>query len=260
MATPASTFADMADTPRGTIAVRAARVGRADLGEGTATVDDDVLTIIALAGGAERMLRIPLSAIDALAMDGDDLVVSVRDGRQVAIASAEVGRLRADVVARCFALPELTRTLRTFGSRRGQRGRRPNAAADQQRFFAPLVDARRAASKSSSPAETIAAFESAALTKSVDDALHRFAVERFGQNAPARRALEAELVDSSEPLHAALRLLAERAAEAKERAEEIRAWRAWSLSLRDVFEAADRVWVALDVALDDAHISASRAQ
>jgi hypothetical protein len=201
----------MAETPRGTIAVSAARVGRADLGEGTATIDDDVLTIMARPSGAERMLRIPIPAIDGLAIDGDDVVVSVRDGRQVAMTSGDAARLHQDIAARCFVLPELTRTLRTFGSRRGRRGRRPNAAADQQRFFAPFVDARRVASKSPSPAETIAAFESAALTRALEDALRRFAVERFGQNGPARRALEAELVDSSEPLQAALRALAERA-------------------------------------------------
>jgi len=248
----------MADTPRGTIAVSAARVGRADLGEGTATIDDDVLTIIARPGGAEKLLRIPISAIDALAIDGDEVIVSVRDGRQVALTSQDAARLHHDVVARCFVLPELTRTLRTFGSRRGQHGRRPSAAAEQQRFFAPLVDARRAASKTPSPSETIDAFETAALTRALDDALHRFAVERFGQNGPARRALEAELVDSSEPLQTALRRLGELASEARENADEIRAWRSWALSLRDVFEAADRVWVALDVALDAAHVSASR--
>jgi len=248
----------MADTPRGTIAVSAARVGRADLGEGTATVDDDVLTVIARPSGAERLLRIPISAIDALAIDGDEVVVSVRDGRQVAMTSGDAAHLHHEIVARCFVLPELTRTLRTFGSRRGQRGRRPGAAAEQQKFFATLVDARRAASKSSSAAETIAAFESAALTRSLDEALRRFASERFGQNGPARRALEAELVDASEPLHAALRALGERASAAVEHADEIRAWRSWAASLRDVFEAADRVWVALDGALDAAHVTAIR--
>jgi hypothetical protein len=250
----------MADTPRGTIAVSAARVGRADLGEATATVDDDVLTVIARPGGAERLLRIPISAIDGLAIDGDDVVVSVRDGRQVALTSGDAAKLHHEIVTRCFVLPELTRTLRTFGSRRGQRGRRPNAAADQQRFFAPLVDARRVASKSPPPSagETIAAFESAALTRALDEALRKFANERFGQNGPLRRALEAELGDSAEPLQAALRTLGERASEAREQADEIRAWRAWAISLRNVFEAADRVWVTLDEALDAAHVTASR--
>ena len=107
----------MADTPRGTIAVSAARVGRADLGQGTATVDDDVLTVIARPSGAERLLRIPISAIDALAIDGDEIVVLVRDGRQVAMTSGDAAQLHREIVARCFVLPELTRTLRTFGSR-----------------------------------------------------------------------------------------------------------------------------------------------
>lgn len=249
----------MADTPRGTIVVTAARVGRTDLGEGTAAVDDDALTIIGRSAGAERTLRIPLSAIDALAVEGGELVVSVRDGRQISIASETGEELQREIVARTFVLPELTRTLRTFGSRRGQRGRRPNAAADQQRFFAPLVDARRAASKHASRKDVIEAFDSTELTRSLEDALRRFAVERFGQNGPARRALEAELVDSSERLHVALKTLGERSGEARDRADEIRAWRAWAISLRDVFEAADRVWVALDVALDEAHLLASRA-
>src|SRR5690242_6655283 len=190
----------MAETPRGTVIVIAARVGSTDLGEGTAAVDDDALTIIGRVAGAERTLRIPLSAIDALAIENGELVISVRDGRQVAISSEEGDELRREIVVRTLVLPELTRTLRTFGSRRGQRGRRPHASAEQQRFFAPLVDARRSASKGSSHQEMIEAFDSAALTRSLEDALRRFAVERFGQNGPARRALEAELVDSSEPL------------------------------------------------------------
>jgi len=84
------------------------------------------------------------------------------------------------------------------------------------------------------------------------------ALSGFGQNGPARRALEAELLDSTEPLQAALRALGERASEARDQADEIRAWRAWALSLRNVFEAADRVWVTLDDALDAAHATASR--
>jgi hypothetical protein len=249
----------MTEASHRTIEVSATRVGRTELGEGNVAVDDDALTVVArLAGGGERLLRIPLSAIDTIALDGDEFVVSVRDGRQVTMTTAGGAQLRDEIVARCFTLPELTRTLRAFGSRRGQRGRRPTAAAEQQRFFAPFVDARRTASKNPSPVETIAAFESAALVRALDDALRRFAIERFGQNGPARRALEAELVDSSEPLHVALRILAERAIDARDRADEIRAWRTWALSLREVFEAADRVWVALDVVLDAAHVTASR--
>lgn len=247
----------MADS-HGGIAVSAARVGRAELGAATVVVDDDVLMIVSHSDGGERSLRVPLSAIDTLVLEGDALTIAVRDGRRLELASANAAALHAEIASRCFALPELTRTLRSFGSRRGQRGRRPASATDQQRFFAPLVDARRAASKGKSRTDMIDAFQSAALTSALEDALHRFAVERFGQNGPARRALEAELVDSSEPLQLALKRLGESAAEARERTDEIRAWRVWSLTLRDLFEAADRVWIALDAALDAAHVSASR--
>src|ERR1051326_8250427 len=141
----------MAEPPRGTIVVAAARIGSTDLGEGTAAGDDEALTVVGRAvDGAERTLRIPLSAIDALDVEDGALVVSVRDGRQISLSSDACDALHRDIAARTFVLPELTRTLRTFGSRRGQRGRRPNAPAEQQRFFAPLVDARRSASKVSS--------------------------------------------------------------------------------------------------------------
>lgn len=254
----------MAETPRGTIGagaveVSAARLGRSELGAGAVSVDDDAFTLVARTAEGDRVLRVPLSAIDSLDVSGDELAVLVRDGRQIIITTGEGARLRDDLCARCFTLPELTRALRAFGSRRRQRGTRATAAAEQQRFFAPFVDARRAASKTASPPDAIAAFDSAALVRAVDEALRRLVGERFGESGPARRALEAELADSCEPLYDALRVMGERAAEARARAGDLRAWRAWSLSLRDLFEAADRAWLLLDAALDLASRIPTRA-
>jgi hypothetical protein len=145
-----------------------------------------------------------------------------------------------------------------IGSRRGRSSVRETEAAEQRRFFAGLMDARRSvgaelsemATSAESAMSAIAAFDAAALTRSLDETLHAFAVERHGDNGPARRALEAELVDLSEPLHAALQLLAETAAEAESAPHDLRRWRAWAVQLRTVFETADRAWFALDAALD----------
>jgi hypothetical protein len=147
-------------------------------------------------------------------------------------------------------LPELTRTLRAFGSRRGQRGPRTTAARDQQRFFAPLIDARKAALAATAPGATILAFDAQRLTTAITDALHGLVGERFAEPGPEQRALEAELLDLSEPLADALTALGEAAASAAADIDDLRRWRAWAAQLRATFEIADRVWMTLDASLD----------
>ena len=57
-------------------------------------------------------------------------------------------------------------------------------------------------------------------------------------------------MDLSEPLRLALDALRGAASEATSAADDLRLWRIWAMQLRDTFEAADRVWLTLDVALD----------
>ncbi|HVX42200.1 MAG TPA: hypothetical protein VHB25_21745 [Gemmatimonadaceae bacterium] len=227
----------------------AARIGRTDLGTATVVFEDDALVVI-VGVANEEPVRVPFAAIESVRHGERAIELSLRDGTRVELASDGLAEVRNELLLRCCALPELTRTLRAFGSRRGSRGLRATCAADQQRFFAPLLAARRAADAVRPPASALDAFDASRLSSEIDATLAAFAASRFGANAPARRALHAELVDASEPLRDALLELARLADVARSTTEDLRAWRSWSDQLRAVFETADRAWLALDAALD----------
>jgi len=238
----------MTERSRVPITIDATQVGRTDLGPSSVTLDDDALTIVVR--GAEAPTQIALAVIDELSLVDTHLELRLGDGTRVVFVSPASPELREDIAARCRALPELTRTLRAFGSRRRQRGRQSSAASDQQRFFAPLIDARRNALSVSAPDATIHAFDARRLTAAVIAALRALASDRFAEPGPERRALEAELMDLSEPLSDALAALGDAATQATEHIDDLRYWRAWAAQLRTTFEVADRVWLTLDASLD----------
>lgn len=241
----------MTDRPRGPVPVTAARVGRTDLGAGSAAVDDDALTIVIRGSNGERPIKVPLAMLDGavLSRAADELSIALRDGTRITLVSAGSRQLREDLFVQCRALPELTRALRSLGSRRGQSAR-ASSPADQQRFFAPLLQARRAAGMAASPSAVIAAFDAAALSTTYSQTLREFSKERIAEAGPARRALEAELSDLAEPLMDALQALGDAGVSAGASLDDLRLWRMWAMQLRTAFEVADRVWPQLDVALD----------
>lgn len=234
----------------------AVHFAEADLGRGTAMVDSDALTLVRR-DAEDRPVRVALSTIDAVTVNDDELALALHDGSTVRLAMAGANLFAEHLLAHCCTLPEVTRTLRAFGSRRGQRASRLAGAAEQQRFFAPLVDARRQAVRAGSPFDAIDLFDAGAIASAINATLSRFAAERYGESGPARRALEAELTDLAEPLHVALTVLGEAAAKARNADGDLRVWRAWCSALKITFEAADRVWLALDAALDAAMHGAS---
>lgn len=240
----------MIDHARGPVSLTATHVGRTDLGAATAAIDDEALTIIPSRSAEETPVRVRLTNIDGVSSSEGELTIELHDGTQLTLVCEASLDLHDDLLVRCRALPELTRTLRGFGSRRGSRGLRRSAHGDQQRFFAPLLDARRRAWGTREPAATIAAFDAGSLAAAFEAILDSFARERHGVNGPARRALTAELTDLSEPLREALDALGGAAGEASAATENLRLWRLWALQLRATFETADRVWLALDAALD----------
>ena len=148
-------------------------------------------------------------------------------------------------------LPELMLSLRMFGSRR----RAPNEhALDQEeaRFFAPILDARRAAAVAVTRGQVVAAFDARRLGALLDATVRAFAAERFQTRPPARRAFEAELFEITEPLRAALRDLRERAelvAAAREPEKEYDQFTIWLEQLRATFRVADATWSPLGDAL-----------
>ena len=242
----------MIDRSRAPIGVVATRIGRTELGQGTVTIDDEVLTILVRDDSGERPIRLRLVAIDSTALSEEEVNIALRDGTRLTLASPQAGELRDIILTHCRILPELTHALRAFGSRRGSRAIRKTGHTEQQRFFAPLLEARRQAVRAETPQGTLQAFDAGVLARAVDEAIQAFAIERYGENGPARRALAAELVDLTEPLQNAFERLRAAAERAGASIDDLALWRAWAAELRATFEVADRIWMSLDVALDSA--------
>ena len=94
-------------------------------------------------------------------------------------------------------IPELTLALRTLGSRRGRRGE----GNEHERFFAPLLEARRAAARAADVEAALTAFDAERLTATFEKTLRALAVYRAGSGRPAvRRVLEARYQDRYDTL------------------------------------------------------------
>lgn len=139
-------------------------------------------------------------------------------------------------------LPELTLSLRSFGSSRGRAGE------EQTLFFGPLLEARRRAADATNAAEAVAAFNVARLGAALDQIVRGMASDRFPDRPPARRAFEAALGDVLQPLYAALRALRD-STPAPASAHIEAAWVPWLNAVRATFETADRSWGAVDALL-----------
>jgi hypothetical protein len=152
-------------------------------------------------------------------------------------------------------LPELTLSLRSFGSRRGGASAGDTAAqGEQDRFFAPLLDARRQAVSATSVREVVGSFDARRLVAAMDATIRALAAARFAARPPARRAFEARLFEIVEPLRTALLELRESGEEvltAGGGTEHAERWTAWVNTLRTTFRAADRAWAPLGAALRD---------
>jgi len=150
-------------------------------------------------------------------------------------------------------LPELMLSLRSFGSRRGAPNDSGSLDAEQERFFAALLEARRMAAQAISRPQVVAAFDSPRLAALVDAAVREFAAARFATHAPARRALEAELFEIVDPLRDALTVLASLAAAIPPGQTTLpgddEQWTLWLAQLRVVFRVADASWPPLRDAL-----------
>lgn len=181
-----------------------------------------------------------------LVREGDvGLTIELPRGDRMRVAFATPGE-RADaegrLLERCCALPELTRALRSLGSRRGATA----SAHEADRFFEPLLDARRRAA-AGNRAAAIAAFDGAAISAALERTAADLAQSRHPDRASARRALEARLGEHLEPVLAALRGLDEAGATLAAQGDRpsVGAWRAWIGWLRAVFERADECWPRL---------------
>jgi hypothetical protein len=198
---------------------------------------------------AELDLVIPFAALDGARVSLGHLTLYPSNGDVVELSgAAELGEMGRHLRARACTLPELTLALRGLGSPRAHPG------PDHDRYFGPLLAARRGAQRASGPSGRLAAMRGAALEAELERVLHTFAAERFPASPPERRALEAELDDLAAPVRTSLRRLDE-AARAVTGASDDTAfvwWRAWAAECRALFAHADACWLAAVPALGSA--------
>ncbi|HKS06418.1 MAG TPA: hypothetical protein VJR92_08910 [Gemmatimonadaceae bacterium] len=137
-----------------------------------------------------------------------------------------------------FLVPEMTRGMRSFAS--------PSAiGGTHDRFFAPLVDARRSAQSAGRWQGRLTAFDAERLDAVMRGTLRTFATERFPRSEPDQRGLSAELEDACGEFFAALESLGRCALAVREAPDDdarVQEWEAWLVALRAVFAAADRGW------------------
>src|SRR5437764_253653 len=157
----------------------AARVGRVDLGETTVMIDEDSLNVVATDADAERGVRVPLTSVDGVALSEGEIVVRLRDGSSITFVAQVAPALHEHILSCCRVLPELTHALRAFGSRRRHRSTRATAASDQQRFFGPLLEARRLAVSAGTATAAMAAFDADGPSTAVASELRGLAGERY---------------------------------------------------------------------------------
>jgi hypothetical protein len=153
-----------------------------------------------------------------------------------------------------YVIPELTRGLRHFAL--------PSAlGSDHARFFAPLLTARRLAHEAVLWTGRAAAFEPTRLRGAWEEMLSALAAERFPVPGGDRRALVAELQESTAAVSAALDALGpatDAVRRASDEAARAVAWEHWIAVLRTLFSAADAGWGAVLPILADSRGAAGR--
>lgn len=188
--------------------------------------------------------------LEGLVASADELHMHFEGGDVLIIAASDHASASLGLERWAFALPEFTRSLRVLGSRRAAAGaRRPEHDA----FFAPLLGARGEAQRAATLDARRAALDSRSLRDAVERRLRTFAVERYPNDPPERRALEAELSECIAPLldrFVALDVAQQRLA-ASPGPERLLHWREWSNAVALLFESADRCWPEVGAVLSD---------
>ena len=225
-------------------------------------LDDDALIAfeheaLVLQTGSVR-LALARRSLEGWEVAADALHIHVDGGDVVSIASSDAHATAVELERWAFALPELTRSLRVLGSRRAAGGVR---RVEHDAFFAPLLAARGEAERATTLHARRAALDARALRDAVQLRLRAFAAERYPNDAPERRALQAELEECTSsllPRFTALEAAEERLSSASDSERVIR-WREWSRALASLFESADRCWPDLGATLtEDRRESPSR--
>jgi hypothetical protein len=190
---------------------------------------------------------LPLAAIDgARVLESGAIEIALEHGDAVTlfagINGAKALRALADAIqVRACGMPEFTRALRGLGLHRAGPG------AEHDRFFRPLLEARRGAARAARADGARLAFDATSIRAAFARRLREMAHERHPHDPPERRALEAEATDAAAPLYAAIAALegAQRALDTAGDLDRFARWRDWTAALQRVFDRADEAWLAL---------------
>ena len=218
-------------------------------GPGSIAIVDDGVELESAIGE----VVVSTTALEGIGYRDARLTLFLRHGDLVqAEGTPRLAALAREIAGQVCSLPELTRPLRSLGSRRGRLG------AEHDRFFAPLLAARRRGERATDVRARLKAFDAAGIAGALDDSIAAFAKDRFPRSAPDRRALEAELLEIAAPLRTALDALDVYAARAvgtpgSDDTTFVR-WRSWCGAVQEVFERADRCWIAFGAVLGEAPV------
>jgi hypothetical protein len=203
------------------------------------TVDQDTLV---LAWQGATPWRLSLSGIDGISGGASSLTVYLVSNDVLELSGDdELRALGLQLLDRACAMPELTRGLKSLGSARGT----PAAAHD--RWFAPLLAARRSVEGVSDPARQVMLLDAAQLTKEIERAIAEIAAAQAPGDAAEQRAVEAALEEEAEGVFTAITLmgLAGDALRGGALDTRIADWRRWVDTVRAVFAAADEAWAGI---------------
>lgn len=159
---------------------------------------------------------------------------------------AALGKAWAQIVHNACGLPEMARGMRTLATSRG------GPAELQKKFFGPLLIARRQLAEPEAIDWRVARFDGTSLRERLKAVLLEIARERYPDQAPHRRALEAHLTEAAEPLLAQLSAVDGAATLVRTGSDGTRfvAWRRWAHEVKAAFRESDRTWLAVVAALE----------
>ena len=162
----------MADTHRIPVHVRGTLRGVTIEADGAVRLVEDVVSILV----QDREYSTRYDRIDGVVWETPVLTLHV--GRDMVELTGHPGlqALGAQILKTALALPELTRTMRGLGSRRGAVG------PEHDRFFAGLLAARRAAEGFVEPESRLAAFDARRLSQALTTLVGELATERYPES------------------------------------------------------------------------------
>ncbi len=189
---------------------------------------------------AAPSMRMAFAELDGVHMVEHKAHVYVHDGDVLELTVHEDGAraLLQRAIGAAFAMPELTRSLRAFGDAFGE------SESAHDRWFAPLLAARRQVVGISDPLRQLALFDIDRVSAELWRALTELAGQRTGGDARRARALEAILEENAQTVREAVARVALAATTLEGSAPDSRLgdWRRWVSALRELYAAADAAW------------------